>query len=73
MTLAAVNTPEAVEPAGRRTVANIIVEIESQRAGYLAAMRGHEAETRILIGKMSALDRLLDSPAVTSRATPGKS
>ena len=70
MTLAAVNTPEAVEPAGRRTVANIIVEIESQRAGYLAAMRGHEAETRILLGKMSALDRLLDSPAVTSRATP---
>ena len=39
MTLAAVNTPEAVEPAGRRTVANIVAEIEGQRAGYLAAMR----------------------------------
>ena len=62
MTLAAVNTPEAVEPAGRRTVANIVAEIEAQRAGYLEAMRGHEA-------KMAALDRLLDSPAVTSRAT----
>jgi hypothetical protein len=36
---------------------------------YLAAMRGHEAETRILLGKMSALDAILDSPAVTSRAT----
>lgn len=69
MTLAAVNTPEAVEPAGRRTVANIVAEIEGQRAGYLAAMRGHEAETRILLGKMSALDAILDSPAVTSRAT----
>ena len=69
MTLAAVNTPEAVEPAGRRTVANIVAEIESQRAGYLAEMRGCEAQTRILLGKMAALDRLLDSPAVTSRAT----
>ena len=70
MTLAAVNSPEAVEPAGRRTVANIVAEIEGQRAGYLAAMRGHEAETRHLLAKMAALDAILDSPAVTSRATP---
>ena len=69
MTLAAVNNPVPVEHHGRRTVANVVLEIEAQRAGYLAAMRGHEAETRILLGNMSALDAILDSPAVTSRAT----
>jgi len=70
MTLAAVHTPVAVEPAGRRTVANIVAEIEGQRAGYLAAMRAHEAETRHLLAKMAACDAILDSPNVTSRATP---
>ena len=70
MALAAVNTPESVEPTGRRTVASIVAEIESQRDGYREAMRGHEAEARHLLAKMAALDAILDSPAVTSRATP---
>ena len=52
---------------GRRSVAGILTEVQSQRAGYLAAMQGHEAETRHLLAKMAALDAILDSAA----AQPG--
>ena len=52
---------------GRRSVAGILAEIQSQRARYLAAMQGHEAETRHLLAKMAALDAVLDSAA----AQPG--
>jgi len=41
--------------------------VQAQRAGYLAAMQGHEAETRYLLAKMAALDAILDSAA----AQPG--
>ena len=43
--------------------------MQAQRAGYLAAMQGHEAETRHLLAKMAALDAVLDSAA----AQPGAS
>ncbi len=55
------------ESNGRRSVAGILAEVQSQRAGYLAAMQGHEAETRHLLAKMAALDAVLDSSA----AQPG--
>jgi len=42
------------ETNGRRSVAGILAEVQSQRAGYLAAMQGHEAETRHLLAKMAA-------------------
>ena len=54
---------------GRRSVAGILAEVQAQRAGYLAAMQGHEAETRHLLAKMAALDAILDSAA----AQPGAS
>jgi hypothetical protein len=52
---------------GRRSVAGILTEVQAQRAGYLAAMQGHEAETRYLLAKMAACDAILDSAA----AQPG--
>jgi len=55
------------ESNGRRSVAGILTEVQAQRAGYLAAMQGHEAETRHLLAKMAALDAVLDSAA----AQPG--
>ena len=54
---------------GRRSVAGILAEVQSQRAGYLAAMQGHAAATRLLLAKMAALDAILDSAA----AQPGVS
>ena len=60
---------QIIEPDtnGRRSVAGILTEVQAQRAGYLAAMQGHEAETRHLLAKMAALDAGLDSAA----AQPG--
>ena len=55
------------ESNGRRSVAGILTEVQAQRAGYLAAMQGHEAEPRHLLAKMAALDAVLDSAA----AQPG--
>ena len=55
------------ESNGRRSAAGILAEVQAQRAGYLAAMQGHEAETRHLLAKMAALDAVLDSTA----AQPG--
>ena len=55
------------ESNGRRSVAGILTEVQAQRAGYLAAMQGHEAETRHLLAKMAACDAILDSAA----AQPG--
>ena len=52
---------------GRRSVAGILTEVPAQRAGYLAAMQGHESETRYLLAKMAACDAILDSAA----AQPG--
>ena len=49
---------------GRRSVAGILAEVQAQRAGYLAAMQGHEAETRHLLAKMAACDAILGSAAV---------
>ena len=62
---------QIIEPDtnGRRSVAGILTEVQSQRAGYLAAMQGHEAETRHLLAKMAACDSILDSAA----AQPGAS
>ena len=57
------------ESNGRRSVAGILAEVQSQRDGYLAAMQGHEAETRYLLAKMAACDAILDSAA----AQPGAS
>ena len=54
---------------GRRSVAGILTEVQAQRAGYLAAMQGHEAETRYLLAKVTACDSILDSAA----AQPGAS
>jgi hypothetical protein len=54
---------------GRRSVAGILTEVQAQRAGYLADMQAHEAETRHLLAKMAALDAILDSAA----AQPGAS
>jgi hypothetical protein len=48
---------------GRRSVAGILAEVQAQRAGYLAMMQDHEAETRHLLAKVSALDAILDSAA----------
>jgi len=60
---------QIIEPDtnGRRSVAGILTEVQAQRAGYLAAMQGHEAETRHLLAKMAACDAILDSAA----AQPG--
>ena len=60
---------QIIEPDtnGRRSVAGILTEVQAQRAGYLAAMQGHEAETRHLRAKMAACDAILDSAA----AQPG--
>ena len=60
---------QIIEPDtnGRRSVAGILTEVQSQRAGYLAAMKGHEAETRYLLAKVTACDAILDSAA----AQPG--
>tara|TARA_R110000765_G_scaffold99870_1_gene187317 strand:- start:166 stop:375 length:210 start_codon:yes stop_codon:yes gene_type:complete len=63
----AIDVPVEHESNGRRSVAGILAEIQSQRARYLAAMQGHEAETRHLLAKMAALDAVLDSSA----AQPG--
>jgi hypothetical protein len=62
---------QIIEPDtnGRRSVAGILTEVQAQRAGYLAAMQGHEAETRYLLAKMAACDAILDSAA----AQPGAS
>ena len=57
------------ETNGRRSVAGILAEVQSQRAGYLADMQAHEAETRHLLAKVAALDAILDSAA----AQPGAS
>ena len=56
---------QIIEPDtnGRRSVAGILTEVQAQRAGYLAAMQGHEAETRHLLAKMAACDAILDSAA----------
>ena len=68
MALSAIKIPEEVVTSGRRTVANIVAEIECQRAGYLATLRGNETEIRNLLAKMAACDAILDSPVVTSRS-----
>jgi hypothetical protein len=57
------------ETNGRRSVAGILAEVQSQRAEYLADMQAHEAETRHLLAKVAALDAILDSAA----AQPGAS
>jgi len=64
-----VGNSQIIEPDtnGRRSVAGILTEVQSQRAGYLAAMKGHEAETRYLLAKVTACDAILDSAA----AQPG--
>ena len=67
--VAEIGIPVEHESNGRRSVAGILAEVQSQRAGYLAAMQGHEAETRPLLAKMAALDAVLDSAA----AQPGAS
>jgi hypothetical protein len=66
-----VGNSQIIEPDTnvRRSVAGIITEVQAQRAGYLAAMQGHEAETRYLLAKMAACDAILDSAA----AQPGAS
>jgi hypothetical protein len=66
-----VGNSQIIEPDtnGRRSVAGILTEVQAQRAGYLAAMQGHEAETRYLLAKMAACDAILDSAA----AQPGAS
>ena len=51
------------ETNGRRSVAGILAEVHTQRDGYLAAMQGHETETRHLLAKVAALDAILDSAA----------
>jgi hypothetical protein len=63
------NDVEVQESNGRRSVAGILTEVQAQRAGYLAAMKGHEAETRYLLAKVTACDAILDSAA----AQPGAS
>ena len=55
------------ETNGRRSVAGILAEVQSQRARYLETMQGCEAETRHLLAKVAALDAILDSAA----AQPG--
>ena len=57
------------ESTGRRSEAGKLAEVQAQRDGYLAAMQGHEAETRHLLAKMAACDAILDSAA----AQPGAS
>ena len=60
---------EVQESNGRRSVAGILAEVQAQRDGYMAAMKGHEAETRYLLAKVTACDSILDSAA----AQPGAS
>lgn len=55
--------PISEDTNGRRSVAGILAEVQAQRDGYLAAMQGHEAETRHLLAKVAALDAILDSAA----------
>ena len=54
---------------GRRSVAGILAEVQSQRARYLETMQGHKDETRHLLAKVAALDAILDSSAAQPAAS----
>jgi len=57
------------ETNGRRSVAGILAEVQSQRGRYLETMQGHETETGRLLAKVAALDAILDSAAAQPAAS----